>query len=376
MLTVFISLLRYALRMIQIVILFHACTSTADIETKPSINAMYLPIAGHYAGIIAYEKYRKDMKSVSFSIQRVKNWETLKTQFLSGETDMAFTTAPLAIAMFSEKPFFRWVSLLHRNGSALAVNDQFLKTFTLADSRIQRKPTDALAIAIKEYQRQTQKPVPVSVPFIQSTQTLILYQYLMAHDLSLSLTNSDTSKAAVKTVVTSSVRSPFFLKRHNSRTEVAAFEQSLPWADVAEIKHYGKLAWYSKDILKWPNGHVDNLALAQDRTIRNKKAALKEVIYYLHQAGRDINNAQLKGAEALKVIAAMIRQHIPEHSEKAIIQSLSSDLNAISYTHLNIDEAGLQLIMDLSIEADIIQRRINITDFSNHAFSSNISAQP
>ncbi len=112
----------------------------------------------------------------------------------------------------------------------------------------------------------------------------------------------------------------------------------IPLAD-----HYaGIVAWYSKDVLPWPNGHVECIAIAQDKTIAGKREALQEVIRFVHKAGEDIEQARREGGAAMKEIAAMIRKHIPQHNEEAIIQSLRPDLNVINYRKLNNDEAGLK----------------------------------
>ena len=54
-------------------------------------------------------------------------------------------------------------------------------------------------------------------------------------------------------------------------------------------------------------------------------------IYYLHQAGLDTEAALRKGGSDMVAISDMIRKHIPEHNQEAIIQSLRSDLNVINY---------------------------------------------
>ena len=121
--------------------------------------------------------------------------------------------------------------------------------------------------------------------------------------------------------------------------------------------------------MQWPNGHVECIAIAQDETINNKEDALREVIKYIHQAGEDIEIARRKGGAAMKEIAAMVRKHIPQHNEEAIIQSLRPDLNVINYRNLDNDEAGLKQIMDLAVEAGVITEPIDIKQFSETRFA-------
>lgn len=168
-------------------------------------------------------------------------------------------------------------------------------------------------------------------------------------------------------------KSPAFLKANNNRAIPASFEQSLPWADVVETQNFGHVAWYSKDVLPWPNGHVECIAIATDQSIRNKQDALQEVIYYIHRAGLDIEAARQEGGSALQEIADMIRRHIPEHNEEAIVQSLRPDLMVINYKNLNLDPAGLRVIMELAVEGGILEAPINIDKFADFQFATKIT---
>ena len=91
------------------------------------------------------------------------------------------------------------------------------------------------------------------------------------------------------------------------------------------------MAWYYKDVMKWPKGHVECIIIVKDNAIQNKTEALREVIYYIHKAGIDIEDARNEGGDVLKSISQMIRRHIPEHTHNAIVQSLRPDLYVINY---------------------------------------------
>ena len=80
-------------------------------QEKQPIKAIYIPLADHYAGIVAYEKYRDEMKAADYTIERMKSWPLLRAYFMSGEVDLAYIICPMAMDMFREKPNFRWVSL-------------------------------------------------------------------------------------------------------------------------------------------------------------------------------------------------------------------------------------------------------------------------
>lgn len=164
-------------------------------------------------------------------------------------------------------------------------------------------------------------------------------------------------------------KSPAFIKSKSNRAIPAAFEQSLPWADVVETGGFGHVAWYSRDVMPWQHGHVECIALATDQAIANKYDAVKEVMAYIHQAGEDIEQARNEGGDKLEAIVKIVRKHIPAHTREAIIASLNPDLRVINYQHLNIDKEGLKQIMDLAVEGGILKKEIDIDAFSDTRFS-------
>ena len=342
-------------------------------NSKEPIKALYIPLADHYAGIVAYEKYRGEMKEADYTIERMKSWPLLRAYFMSGEVDMAYIICPMAMDMFKEDPKFRWVGLMHRDGNALAINDLLNADVRLPESRLMRKPDGKVAEAYSKAREKLGRPTECAVPSLLATHTVVLYKYLKDHGKSVDL--GVGSKGDVLAVAVAPPKSPSFIKKKNSRGEPASFEQSLPWADVVETGGFGKVAWYSKDVIQWPHGHVECIAIATDDAIKNKKAALKEVIYYIHKAGRDIELARRKGGPAMVAIADMIRKHIPEHNEEAIIQSLSPDLDVINYLHMNVDKEGLKQIMDLAVEGGVLKDRIDIDAFADDRFSTTITEE-
>jgi len=336
---------------------------------KQSIKAIYIPLADHYASIIAYEKYRDEMVHADFRLEQMKSWDLLRAYFQSGEVDMAFVMSPLAMDMFRERPKARWVGMMHRDGNALAINDLLNEEIKLPRKRIDRKPDEKAAIAFAKASKAQNTPIEVGVPHLMATHSVVLYKYLKDHGKTLAIGRGSTEDAVIISVAPP--KAPAFIKKKNSRNKAAAFEQSLPWADVVETQNFGHVAWYSKDVMQWPNGHVECIILAQDKSINNKNEAIREVIHYMKKAGEDIEIARRQGGQAMIDIASMVRKHIPKHNEAAIIQSLRPDLNVINYRHLDNDEAGLKVIMDLAVEAGIIKQTVNIEDFSDRQFSEN-----
>lgn len=334
---------------------------------KQTIKALYIPLADHYAALLAYERYGTQMKWADFQLEQMKNWDYLRAYFQSGEKDMAFVMSPLAMDMYNEKPDFRWIGLMHRDGNALAINELLNQQVKLPENRIDRKPDGKVARVLQEVYQQTGHAIEIGMPHLLSTHTVILYRYLNEHGLSLSLTHK--TDAEVQAIAVAPPKSPAFIKRKSNRHTAAAFEQSLPWADVVETDGYGHVAWYSKDVMPWKNGHVECITLGTDKAIANNQKAVKEVMKYIHQAGRDIEQAREQAGEALEIIVKIDRKHIKADTREAIIASLNPKLRVINYQNLNVDKAGLKQIMGYAVESGVLKKAVNINEFADTSFT-------
>jgi NitT/TauT family transport system substrate-binding protein len=339
----------------------------AENSSRKTIKALYIPLADHYAALVAYERYRDKMRYADFQLEQMKNWDLLRAYFQSGEVDMAYVMTPLAISMFQEKPHFRWIGLMHRDGNALAINDLLNQDVQLAADRKARLPDEKVAKALLKAYKTTGRATEIGMPHILSTHSVVLYRYLKNHKLDLALKPHQPGE--VLAIAVPPPKSPAFIRGKSNRAMPAAFEQSLPWADVVETGGYGHVAWYSKDVMPWPHGHVECIALATDQAIKDKFDAVKEVMHYIHKAGADIEQAREVGGEALEDIVKIVRKHIPIHSQQAIIASLSPELRVINYQHLNVDKPGLQQIMDFAIEGGILNEPIDIDAFADERFA-------
>ena len=131
------------------------------------------------------------------------------------------------------------MSLLHRDGNALAINDLINDQVRLPRRRSDRLPGATVSNALHAASRSMGRPVECGVPSLLATHTVILYKYLRDHGRKLSL--GPDSAADVLAVPVPPPESPAFIKRQNARAVPACFEQSLPWADVVETQGYGHL---------------------------------------------------------------------------------------------------------------------------------------
>lgn len=346
----------------------------ASQDKKVSIKAVAIPLADHYAGIVAYEKYKNKMKHADYDLLLLPGPDLVRRHFRSFETtDIAFTVSPMVMDMFAKKPDFRWVSLIHRDGNALAVNKSLHQLMNLEQNTSQYMDHSKLARTIKKFKSTHSDPIEIAIPSPLATHTTILYKYLKDNNVSF----SDGAKAAdVFLRIVKPPKSIAYLKKQDVRGIPAAFEQSSPWPELLKVKQHGQIAWYSKDILQHPKGHVECVIIAKDRAIKQKHEALGEVIYYIHKAGMDIEQARREGGKKLDSIITMVQKHIPSHTSEAIKQSLSTDSMSINFQNLNVDtnaKESFHTIMDLAYEAGFIKTKIDIDALSNEDFRTQIT---
>ncbi|NTS78792.1 ABC transporter substrate-binding protein [Catenovulum sp. SM1970] len=325
---------------------------------KQEVKALYIPLADHYAAIIAYEKYRHHMQYANFQLEQMADWDILRAKFLENKADMAFVMSPLALDMYSQQPSFKWLGLMHRDGNGLAINHLLGSTIKLSNSRLSRKPDRSAAIAIRQHK--TKKPVYVGVPHVLSTHTVVLYHYLKQQELTLAL--QPNFQADVLAMTVPPPRSPAFMLGNSNRNKAVAIQQSLPWIDIVETGNFGRVAWYSKDVLTSEHGHVECIALATLIALTKKEQAVMEVMGYIKQAGAYIEQARAAGN--LDEIVAIVQKHIPAHDTNTIKASLDPKLRVINYQRLDIDKDGLKRIMDIAIEGQILKKAVDIDELA------------
>jgi len=344
--------------------------ATPAIAEKQRIKAIGIPLADHYPGIVAYEKYRAEMQYADYQLLLLPGPKLVRGYFRSEpDADISFNVCPMVMDMFAKKSDFRWISLIHRDGNALCINHLFNKKAKVATRRKDRLPDGRVAEALTEFHQELKLPVEIAIPSRLATHATVLYKYLKDHGKTMGRDFDSPDDATFRIV--KPPKSPAFLRKQNNRSKPAAFEQSLPWPEEAEANGSGVVAWYSKDVMNHPLGHVECVIIAHDHVIAGKRQALQEVIYYIHKAGQDIEQARKNGGAELEEIITMIRRHVPAHSRAAIAQSLDPNLNKINYLNLNVDDnakASFSEIMDLAHEAGFIKKKIDIDALADDSF--------
>lgn len=343
--------------------------ATVSASAKDAIVALYLPIIDHYPLLLSHLRYSKQMTNADFSVLQMSGFNELRQKFESGEADIAVLTAPLALDMYASKPMLQAVALAHRNGSALSVNTAFAQRMTIPAGRGDRKPDDAFAKATKAAFDQTGNPLNVGVPTLHSTHTLVLYKYMQDHGIKM-VTPKDRNGVLVAKQVPPP-KSADYLKAAGALGQGAATIQAQPWGDVFESSGSGTIVWYSKDVMKHPKGHVECIVIASANAIKNKRAALEEVLDSLHKGGAELQAAiQANNKDLLQIATSISGAYIPAHKPDVIAKSMSKDIGAINFNDLDVDMEGLKQLQDLGMASGFQSSAVDLNKFSDRSFAN------
>jgi NitT/TauT family transport system substrate-binding protein len=357
---------RNASRLLIGALLFGA--GLAPASAKDAIVALYLPIIDHYPLLLSHLRYSKQMSNADFSVLQMAGWNELRQKFESGEADIAVITAPLALDMYAAKPMFQTVALAHRNGSALSVNTAFAKSMANPRERAERRPDEQFAKAAKAAFDKTGNPLNVGVPTLHSAHTLVLYKYMKDQGINM-VTPKDRNGVLVVRQVPPP-KSAEYLKAAGALGQGAATIQAQPWGDIFESSGTGTIAWYSKDVMKHPKGHVDCIIIASANAIKNKRAALAEVIESLHKGGAELQAAiQSDNKDLLQIATSISEVYIPGLKPDVIAKSMSKDIGAINFNDLNVDMTGLKQLQDLGMASGFQSSAVDLDKFSDRSFA-------
>lgn len=358
---------RHTLRLCIATLILGVASATAN--AKDAIVALYLPVIDHYPLLLSHLRYSKQMANADYTVVQMAGWNELRQKFESGEADIAVLTAPLALDMYASKPSFQTVALAHRNGAALSVNTVFAKQLTIAGARADRKADDQFAKAAKAAFEKSGNPLTLGVPTLHSTHTLVVYKYMQDQGIKM-ITPKDRDGVLVAKQVPPP-KSADYLKAAGAMGQGAATIQAQPWGDVFESSGTGMIVWYSKNVMKHPKGHVDCIIIASNNAIKNKRAALAEVIESLHKSGAELQAAIQSGDKELLQIATSISEiYIPAHKPDVIAKSMSKEIGAINFNDLNVDMEGLKQLQDLGMASGFQSSAVDLEKFSDRSFAS------
>ncbi len=318
--------------LIIIILLFGILPGHANADTVTHLRVGYLPILDHLTLLVSHAKDRCTYEQVEIEPKMFKAWREMVGALKAGVIDAAFILSPLAMDLFNNGVDIKTVLLAHRDGSAITV-----KTGSAIHSAADLKDK------------------AVAIPDRKATHTALLNKYLMGGGLSL------------KDVKAKVIAPPNMIKAMKL-DRIDAFIVAEPFGAKAQHLGVGKILVLTKDII---NHHVECIVVVNQTLIKNNRAAIQEWINSLIRAGKWIDQDKLKNGskQVARLMTKKAKKYLP-HSENTIIRGLQNPSDRISFSDLNPGLDDFQTIMDISVQAGIIDK-VNLEAFIDDSFYRN-----
>lgn len=307
-------------------VLFALSSLTCTTATaKTTIKVGYLPILDHLPLLVSHAQDDTKFQAVKIEPRMFKGWNTMVGALKADVINAAFILSPLAIDLFNQGVNIKTVLLAHRDGSAITVKK---------NSSI-RSPADL-------------KGKVIAIPAQKATHTALLNKYLMGAQLSL------------KDVITKVVAPPNMI-RAMKMNRIDAFIVAEPFGAKAQSSGVGKILVLTKDIV--PN-HVECIVVVKQDMIEQHPEAVQEWVDSLLRVGRWIDKD--KTENNAEQTARLSVKYLP-HSQRSIINGLENPKDRISFTDLNPNKADFQTIVDIAVQAHLINK-VNLDAFIDRQF--------
>ncbi len=296
---------------------------------KVELRVGYLPILDHLTLLVSHAKDNDLFQHVTIKPKMFRSWRGMVGALKAGVIDAAFILSPLAMDLFNQGVNIKTILLAHRDGSAITIK------------------SDSSIIKARDLQNKI-----IAIPDRKSTHTALLNHYLQQDGLSLQ---------DVKTKVIS----PTNMIQAMLLGKIDAFIVAAPFGAKAQSQNVGKILILTKDII---DNHVECIVVVNNDLLNSNTIAIQEWVNSLIKAGKWIDTDKLENnSEQIASITA--KRYFP-HNQKTVIMGLQNPINRISFSDLNPSLEDIKIIMDISLQANIIQN-INLNDFIDQRFYTN-----
>jgi NitT/TauT family transport system substrate-binding protein len=316
-------------KFVSIIIITTLSIGYTNALTKTHLKVGYLPILDHLTLLVSHSKDRCTFRQVEIEPKMFKAWGEMVGALKAGVIDAAFILSPLAMDLFNQGIDIKAILLAHRDGAAITVK---------------------IGMPINEAADLKNKAI--AIPDRKATHTALLNHYLMSAGISL------------KDVQTKVIAPPNMIKAM-LLGRIDAFIVAEPFGAKAQHDGVGKILVLTKDIIK---NHVECIVVIHQRVIKKHPQAVQEWVNSLIQAGKWIDQDKLENSS--KEVALMTSKTYYPHSEENIIRGLQNPLDRISFSDLNPVQKDFQAIVDISVQAGIIDK-VNLEAFIDDSFYRN-----
>jgi NitT/TauT family transport system substrate-binding protein len=294
-----------------------AAQATAQRET---LAVGYLPVTCHLTCPVT-DFATRTSASTRFESQRFTDFPTVVETVKSGRLDATFMIAPLAMKLREQGVKVKIAYLGHRDGSTVMVRPD-LPVKTLKDLEGRR----------------------FAIPSKYSNQNLVIRKLMKDERV-------DASKVDFVEMPPPDMPGALATKA------IDAYFIGEPHAARAELDGTGRVLYHAKDI--WPR-FISCVLVVTERLIETRPAVVKDLVRGIAESG--------EWAERHRVAAAGVVAPYFRQDEKLIRYVLTQPPDRVSYRTLTPDDAEMQQIADMGLEAGILERRLDVRELVDRRF--------
>ena len=268
-----------------------------------------------------------------FQAQKFTDFSSMKEALTARVIDATFMIAPLAMKLASDGVPVKICYLGHRDGSALVVHqDSDIRSF--ADL----------------------KGKTVAIPSRFSNQNLLMYRMMKR-------TGMQPGDIVLKEVPPP--EHPVSLATRS----VDGYIVGEPHCTKAEMEGYGRVLVEMKDL--WPD-FISCVLVVRQEVIDGRRPLVDELVRGIAASGEWLDEDRRTGARNRRDAAVIVGNHFYNQKPELLERVLTKDLDRVSYTNLIPPRESFEEIMDLSIEAGILPRRMSFESYCDTTFAPDL----
>jgi NitT/TauT family transport system substrate-binding protein len=250
----------------------------------------------------------------------------IKEALIADRMQAGFLVAPMAIALRSQGVPIKIVYLGHRYGSAFVV------------------AKDGPVHSVRDLRGRT-----IAIPSRFSDERLIVGRALRANQM---------SESDVKMVEMSP---PDVASALNS-SAIDAFVMGEPFPSQAELGGYGRVLFFAKEY--WPD-YISCVLVVRDDVIQRRPEAVQLLVDGIARSGLWLDETRTHREYA----AEFVGRYYYEQPKQMLEWALTHPMERVMYTPLSPTKPDFDLIVDLMVNAGLLDKRIAFEDYVDTTFA-------
>jgi NitT/TauT family transport system substrate-binding protein len=250
----------------------------------------------------------------------------IKEALIADRMQAGFLVAPMAIALRSQGVPIKIVYLGHRYGSALVV------------------AKDGPVRSVHDLRGRT-----IAIPSRFSDERLIVGRALRANGM------RETDVAMVE------MAPPDVASALNSGA-IDAFVMGEPFPSQAELGGYGRVLFFAKEY--WPD-YISCVLVVRDDIIQRRPEAVQLLVDGIARSGLWLDETRAHREYA----AEFVGRYYYQQPKLMLEWALTHPMERVMYTPLSPTKRDFDLIVDLMVEAGLLDKRLDFDDYVDTTFA-------